>query len=308
MTDHMREYSRRQFLKVTAAAGAAVGLGGIVAACSTAATPARPPRRPRRPARRLPAPLAATAAPSAAPTGTFNWMTWGDHWYQAQVDAIAASNNIKINATLFSDNIDAYTKVKQVGGQIDMVSGDALWVPHYFEAGLIEAWDINSLKVAKQLYSIARSIRDLDEAGRLPRLSLRVVAGPDLLRPREGLARRRIRWEVLHRPEVQEAGGRGEPAGRDHGRTWASSTGAENAYSMTPDEIAKAKELLKQAQAEHPEAGRPGHRHDRACSRPARRGSRPATSAPSRGSRTRAARTSRSSRPRKGPSAGWTPR
>jgi len=28
MTDHMREYSRRQFLKVTADAGAAVGVGG----------------------------------------------------------------------------------------------------------------------------------------------------------------------------------------------------------------------------------------------------------------------------------------
>ena len=72
-------------------------------------------------------------------------MTWGDHSYPAQLDAIAASDNIKANSTLFSDNIDAYTKLKQVGGQLDMVSGDALWVPHYFESGLIEAWDINSL-------------------------------------------------------------------------------------------------------------------------------------------------------------------
>ena len=36
MTDPMRDYSRRQFLKVTAAAGAAVGLGGFLAACSAA--------------------------------------------------------------------------------------------------------------------------------------------------------------------------------------------------------------------------------------------------------------------------------
>ena len=128
-----------------------------------------------------------------APTGTFNWMTWGDHWYQAQVDAIAATNNIKTNATLFSDNIDAYTKVKQVGGQLDMVSGDALWVPHYFESGLIEAWDINSLKVAIAALLDRPVVPDLDEAGRLPRLPLRVVAGPDLLRPGEGLPGARFR-------------------------------------------------------------------------------------------------------------------
>src|SRR6478735_5002807 len=146
MTDPMREYSRRQFLKVTAAAGAAVGVGGLLAPCSAASAGA-------------PASAAASAAAStaAAPTGTFNWMTWGDHSYPAQLDAIAAADNIKANSTLFSDNIDAYTKLKQVGGQLDMVSGDALWVPHYFESGLIEAWDINSLAVAKQLYSIARS-------------------------------------------------------------------------------------------------------------------------------------------------------
>src|SRR5436190_10615090 len=156
MDDRMiREYSRRQFLKVTGAAGVAIGAGGFLAACSSAlATP------PPSPSAAAGAPSAAGAAPSAAPsaaaTGTFNWMTWGDHWYQAQVDTIAANNNIKASSTLFSDNIDAYTKLKQVGGQLDLVSGDALWVPHYFESGLIEAWDINSLQVAKQLYSIAR--------------------------------------------------------------------------------------------------------------------------------------------------------
>src|SRR6266852_3746226 len=153
MTDLMREYSRRQFLKVTGAASAVIGLGGVAAACSTAATPA-PTAAPTSGASVGPT---AAPTPTAPPTGTFNWMTWGDHWYQAQVDTIAATNNIKTNSTLFSDNIDAYTKLKQVGGQLDMVSADALWVPHYFESGLTEAWDINSLQVSKQLYSIARS-------------------------------------------------------------------------------------------------------------------------------------------------------
>ena len=158
MGDQTRDdFSRRQFLKVAAAAGVVVGAGGLLEACTTAATAA-----PATPAPATPAPgvsaAPATAAPSAAPvSGTFNWMTWSDHWYQAQMDILAANNNIKSNITSFSDNIDAYTKVKQVGGQIDMVSGDALWVPHYFENGLIDAFDINSLQVAKQLYSVARS-------------------------------------------------------------------------------------------------------------------------------------------------------
>jgi hypothetical protein len=161
MTDPMREYSRRQFLKVTAAAGAAVGVGGLLAACSAAVSsaPAASSAASAAASAGAPASAAASAAASTAAkvSGTFNWMTWGDHSYPAQLDAIAASDNIKANSTLFSDNIDAYTKLKQVGGQLDMVSGDALWVPHYFESGLIEAWDINSLAVAKQLYSIARA-------------------------------------------------------------------------------------------------------------------------------------------------------
>ena len=156
MGDLMRELSRRQFLKVTGAAGAALGLGGVVAACSTATTGVQATAVPSAAGLVSVAP-ATSVVPSALPTGTFNWMTWGDHSYQAQLDSIAAANNIKANTTLFSDNIDAYTKLKQVGGQLDMVSGDALWVPHYFESGLIEAWDINQLDVAKQLYSIARS-------------------------------------------------------------------------------------------------------------------------------------------------------
>src|SRR4051812_27781386 len=160
MADPVREFDRRQFLKAAGAIGAAVGLGGIAAACASTAAPSAAPAS-AAPGASLGGAASAAApsavAASAMPTGTFNWMTWGDHWYQAQVDAIASQNNIKTNSTLFSDNIDAYTKLKQVGGQLDLVSGDALWVPHYFEAGLTQAWDINSLEVSKQLYSIARS-------------------------------------------------------------------------------------------------------------------------------------------------------
>lgn len=131
---------RRQFLRATGAVAVAAGLGGVVAACSTGGG----------------ASASAGGGGSAAPTGTFNWMTWSDHWYQEQLDEIASGSEIKTNVTELADNADGFTKLKEVKGQLDMISGDALWVPKYFDEGLIEAWDINELQVAKQLYSIAR--------------------------------------------------------------------------------------------------------------------------------------------------------
>ena len=58
---------------------------------------------------------------------------------------------------LFSDNADAYLKIKQTGSQFDIVSGDALWVPKYNKDGLTESFDLSSLPVSSQLYSIART-------------------------------------------------------------------------------------------------------------------------------------------------------
>ncbi len=247
MTDPMREYSRRQFLKVTGAAGAALGLGGLAAACSTAATPTPATAAPSSAA---PASVGPTASPTptAPPTGTFNWMTWGDHWYQAQVDAIAATNNIKSNSTLFSDNIDAYTKVKQVGGQLDMVSGDALWVPHYFEnpggqGPLIVPFDINSLKVAKQLYSIAREFAIWTKPegylgypfGWSP---VQIYYDPAHVTPDP------TSWDLLLDPKYKKRiVVENQPV--EIMAYMGKFTGAKNAYSMTPDEIATAKEAAK---------------------------------------------------------------
>ncbi len=246
MTDPMREYSRRQFLKVTAAAGAAVGVGGFLAACSAAVSsaPAASSAASAAASAAAPASAAASAAASTAavPAGTFNWMTWGDHSYPAQLDAIAAANGIKANSTLFSDNVDAYTKLKQVGGQLDMVSGDALWVPHYFESGLIEAWDINQLAVAKQLYSIARSFPIWTKPegylgypfGWSP---VQVYYDPKHVSPAPDS------WDVLLDPKYKKrVVVEDQPV--EIMAYMGKYTGAKNAYSMTPDEIAKAKDAL----------------------------------------------------------------
>ena len=122
--------SRRRFLQASAAVGAAVALGGVAAACS---------------------------AIGGTQGGTFNWMTWGDHYIDKQLKAIEASDKIIANISELAGNAEGFAKLKEVKGQLDMVSADALWVRDaYNKDGLIEAFDINSLKVASQLFPFAR--------------------------------------------------------------------------------------------------------------------------------------------------------
>jgi spermidine/putrescine-binding protein len=129
MTMVDQQLSRRRFLQASGAVGAAIGLGGVTAACNVIGSQG----------------------------GTFNWMTWGDHWIQTQLDAIEASDNITTNISELAGNAEGFAKLKEVKGQLDKMSGDALWVPDaYNKEGLIEAFDINELKVAEQLFPFAR--------------------------------------------------------------------------------------------------------------------------------------------------------
>jgi spermidine/putrescine-binding protein len=129
MTVFDQEYSRRRFLQVTGAVGAAVAFGGVSAACNLV----------------------------GGQGGTINWMTWGDHWIQSQLDAIAAETNITTNISELAGNAQGFAKLKEVKGQLDKMSADAMWVPDaYYKDGLIEPFDINELKVASQLYPFAR--------------------------------------------------------------------------------------------------------------------------------------------------------
>ena len=99
---------------------------------------------------------------SASATGksdtavTLNWLTWSDHYANDQLAAVKQQTNEQGRPQLFSDNADAYLKIKQTGSQFDIVSGDALWVPKYNKDGLTESFDLSSLPVSSQLYAIAR--------------------------------------------------------------------------------------------------------------------------------------------------------
>jgi spermidine/putrescine-binding protein len=89
---------------------------------------------------------------------TLNWLTWSDHYFSSQLQKVKTSTGIAGRPQLISDDSDAYIKVKRGGGQWDVSSEDALWVPKFYKEGLIQAFDIKSFPVSKQLYSVALNV------------------------------------------------------------------------------------------------------------------------------------------------------
>ncbi len=87
---------------------------------------------------------------------TLNWLTWSDHYANDQLKAVNKAISVQGRPTLFSDNADAYLKIKQTGGQFDIVSADGLWVPKYVKDGLTVPIDLADYPVSKQLYPLAR--------------------------------------------------------------------------------------------------------------------------------------------------------
>jgi spermidine/putrescine transport system substrate-binding protein len=88
---------------------------------------------------------------------TLNMLTWSDHYANDQLSAVNKAVQIQGRPTLFSDNADAYLKIKQTGSQFDVVSGDALWVPKYHKDGLTTSFPLSEIASSKQLYPIARN-------------------------------------------------------------------------------------------------------------------------------------------------------
>jgi len=142
---NVNRISRRNFLRMTAGTGLGLLGASVLGACG-AAQPAATQE-----------PVAAASQAPAMVEGSFNWMTWSDHFLPAQLEEMAKTYKIKTNPTLFADNSEALLKLQQVGGkQLDMVSGDALWVPRYYEEGLVEPLDLADFPASQELYSLAR--------------------------------------------------------------------------------------------------------------------------------------------------------
>jgi len=174
---------------------------------------------------------------------TLNWLTWSDHYANDQLAAVAKQIGIRGRPTLFSDNADAYLKIKRTGSQFDIVSGDALWVPKYHKDGLTESFDLASLPVSKQLFSIARSFSFWKDGSNYMGYpfswsTVQIYYNPKYVKTVPDS------WHALL--DKKYAGKISlENIPTDVMAIAARATGAKQPYSMTKAEISRAKAFLK---------------------------------------------------------------
>src|ERR1700704_5637716 len=174
---------------------------------------------------------------------TLNWLTWSDHYANDQLASVKQQTNEQGGPQLFSDNADAYLKIKQTGSQFDIVSGDALWVPKYNKDGLTESFDLSSLPVSSQLYSIARSFPFWQDGSNYMGYpfswsTVQIYYNPKYVTTVPDS------WHALL--DAKYAGKISlENIPTDVMAIGARATGAKKPYSMTTAEISRAKAFLK---------------------------------------------------------------
>ena len=174
---------------------------------------------------------------------TLNMLTWSDHYANDQLKAVAKATGIQGRPTLFSDNADAYLKIKQTGAQFDIVSGDALWVPKYNKSGETISFPLSELPVSKQLYSIAREFPFWKDGANYMGYpfswsTVQIYYNPKYVKVKPDS------WHALL--DKKYAGKISlENIPTDVMAIAARATGSKKPYSMTPAEISKAKEFLK---------------------------------------------------------------
>jgi spermidine/putrescine-binding protein len=175
---------------------------------------------------------------------TLNMLTWSDHYANDQLKAVAKAVSIQGRPTLFSDNADAYLKIKQTHGQFDIVSGDALWVPKYHKDGLTTSFPLSEIGTSKQLYSIARSFPFWKDGSNYMGYpfswsTVQIYYNPKYVKTAP------TSWHALldkkYKGKISL-----ENIPTDVMAIAARATGAKKPYSMTKGEISDAKSFLKQ--------------------------------------------------------------
>jgi spermidine/putrescine-binding protein len=182
---------------------------------------------------------------SATGSVTLNWETWNDHYLPAQLAAVKQQTGIEARPSLESDDSDGYLKVKQTGGQYDVVSTDALWAPKFHTDGLTDAFDLSAIPASKQLYSVARTfpfwtVSDGYLAYPNGWSTVQLYYNPKYVSPAP------TSWHVL--TESKYAGkvvAESQPT--DLMAMAGLATGAKQPYNMTTAEISSAQDFLKAA-------------------------------------------------------------
>lgn len=221
-----RKMSRRGFLGAAGAAGA-----GLLASSAIS------------PATGLPLSVR-TAGAAEVGEGSFNWLTWGDHFLPGQLEEAASEYGIRANPSLFSDNSEAFLKLQQVGGgQIDLVSGDALWVPKFYEEGLIQPFDLWSLGCARGLFDVALDVPfwktedGMDLAFPFGWSPVVIAYNPEFVTPEPDSWE--VLWDAKYKGKIVAPQ---QPL--DMMGMMGTALGFADPFNMTDDELASAKQLL----------------------------------------------------------------
>ncbi len=115
------KHTRREFLRNSAMGGlaAATTMTGV----SSMVSPAR-----------------------AAIEGPLNILSWGSRNFQVEIDDFLKETGVHVNFVGASGNSENMAKIKLGGGdRYDIVGVDALWVPKFYEEGLIDVFDFEKM-------------------------------------------------------------------------------------------------------------------------------------------------------------------
>lgn len=90
--------------------------------------------------------------------------TWEDHFLPQQLDEMRRNDDIAVKVSFADDNLTNFEQLKR-GSPFDVVTADALWVPEFRDADLVEAFDPAELSTWKNLYPAAREVPFWTEGG-----------------------------------------------------------------------------------------------------------------------------------------------
>ena len=174
---------------------------------------------------------------------TLNWLTWSDHYFPNQLQKVKGSTKIGGHVQLISDDADAYVKVKRGGAGWDISSEDALWVPKFYKEGLIEAFDIKSIAVSKQLYSVALHIPFWKAGSNQMGYPFGWSSLPIYYNPKHVKTKPTSYHALLDKKYKKKIVLENQPT--DIMAMGGLATGAKQPYNMTTGEISRAKQWIK---------------------------------------------------------------
>ena len=174
---------------------------------------------------------------------TLNWLTWSDHYFPNQLQKVKGATKIGGHVQLISDDADAYVKVKRGGAGWDISSEDALWVPKFYKEGLIEAFDIKSIAVSKQLYSVALHIPFWKAGSNQMGYPFGWSSLPIYYNPKHVKTKPTSYHALLDKKYKKKIVLENQPT--DIMAMGGLATGAKQPYNMTTGEISRAKQWIK---------------------------------------------------------------